>query len=109
MKTDCIVILVTCPTRAVARRIAAALVTKRLAACVNVLPGIESTFRWKGKVDHCREILLIIKSTRRLFPALAHALARLHPYEVPEVIALPVTAGAVPYLRWVAASVSSSE
>ena len=103
--SSCVVVLVTCPTRAVARRIATALVTRRLAACVNRLPGAESTFRWQGKVDRCREVLLLIKTTRRRFGPLARAVARLHPSEVPEVIALPITAGAAPYLQWVQASV----
>ena len=104
----CIVVLVTCPTRAVARRIATALVTRRLAACVNLLSGVESTFRWRGKVDRCREVLLLIKTTRERFGSLARVLVRLHPYEVPEVIALPIIAGSPRYLRWVGASVSGS-
>jgi len=99
--------LVTCPSRVVARRIARTLVTRRLAACVNLLPGVESVFRWRGKIDQSREVLLLIKTTRRRFSSLAQALARLHPYDVPEVIALPVTAGVAPYLRWVARSVST--
>jgi len=103
----CVVVLVTCPTRTVARRIARTLVAKRLAACVNLLPGVESVFRWQGKVDQSREVLLLIKTTRRRFSSLAQALARLHPYDVPEVMALPVTAGAASYLRWVARSVSA--
>jgi periplasmic divalent cation tolerance protein len=101
-----LVVLVTCPNRAVARRIATALVTRRLSACVNLLPGIESTFRWKGKIERSAEVLLLIKTTRPRFGALARALERLHPYDVPEIIALPVTAGAAPYLRWVARSVA---
>ena len=106
MNAECLVVLVTCPSRAVARRIAKALVTKRLAACVNVLPGVESTFQWKGKIDQCREVLLLIKTTSRRFESLARALKHLHPYEVPEIIALRVTAGAAPYLRWVSSSVA---
>ena len=97
--------MVTCPNKTVARRIATALVTRRLAACVNLLPGVESTFRWQGKIDRCREVLLLIKTTRGRFGSLARVLVRLHPYEVPEVIALPITAGSAPYLQWVRASV----
>ena len=104
----CIVVLVTCPTRTVARRIARALVTRRLAACVNVLPGIESTFQWKGKINRSPEVLLLIKTTRRRFSSLATALVRLHPYDVPEVIALPLVAGHPPYLTWVRRVVSPS-
>ena len=106
MKTDCLVVLVTCPSRAVGRRIARAVVTQRLAACVNLLPGVESTFRWEGKIDRSREALLLIKTTSRRFAQLTRALTRLHPYAVPEIIALPVTAGAAPYLRWLSQSVA---
>ena len=105
-QASCIVVFVTCPNRLVARRIATAVVTKRLAACVNLLPGIESTFRWEGKTDRAKEVLLVIKTTRRRFGALAHAIQRLHPYEVPEVIAVPITHGIGSYLGWVATSVS---
>ena len=106
MSAGCLVVLVTCPNRPVARRIAGAVVTKRLAACVNLLPGIESMFRWEGKIDRANEVLLVIKTTRRRYQALARAIQRLHPYDVPEIIALPVTAGAAPYLRWVSQSVA---
>ena len=106
MRTDCIVVFVTCPNRAIARRIATALVTRRLAACVNLLPVIESTFRWQGKIDRCREALLVIKTTRPRFAALRRAVVGLHPYDVPEVIALPVVDGHPPYLTWVRRSVS---
>ncbi|MBI4004124.1 MAG: divalent-cation tolerance protein CutA [Candidatus Omnitrophica bacterium] len=104
--TRCIVVLVTCPTRAVARRIASAVVTKRLAACVNVIPGIQSTFRWQGKIDRCREVLLIIKTTAPRLAALRRAVLSLHPYDVPEVIALPLVDGHPPYLTWVRRAVS---
>lgn len=107
-QTSCVVVLVTCPNRTVARRIATAVVTKRLAACVNLLPGIESTFRWQGKIDRAPEVLLVIKTTRRRFRALGRALTRLHPYDVPEVIAIPITAGAPSYLQWVRRSVSGA-
>ena len=95
-----IIVLVTCPTAAVARRVATQLVTRRLAACVNLLPGIESVFQWNGKVDRCRERLLIIKTTAGRFEALRRAVIELHPYDVPEVIALPLVAGHQPYVEW---------
>ena len=98
------VVLVTCPNARSARRIAAELVTRRLAACVNVIPGVESVFWWRGKVEHAREALLVIKTPSRLTDRLRRAVLALHPYEVPEVIALPVTSGHPPYLRWVRAS-----
>ncbi len=83
-----------------ARQIGAALVERRLAACVNLLDGVESIYRWQGSVHHDPEVLAIIKTTAAAFPALEKALTELHPYEVPEVIALPVAAGAGPYLHW---------
>ena len=101
-----VVIFVTCPTSAVARRVATQLVTRRLAACVNLLPSIESVFQWNGKVDRCREWLLLIKTTAGRFEALRRAVIELHPYEVPEVIALPLTAGHQPYLEWIQRVVS---
>jgi len=102
-----IVVLVTCPSTSVARRLGVALVRRRLCACVNLLPGVESLFRWKGKLDRCREALLLIKTTARRFRRLEQAVRALHPYEVPEVIALPVSSGSRPYLRWIASSVSA--
>lgn len=105
--TECVVVLVTCPSPAVARRLANALVRGRLAACVNVLPGVESVFWWQGKTERSREALLLIKTTRKRFPLLRIAIVKLHPYDVPEVIALPIVAGHVPYLRWVRSSTSS--
>lgn len=103
---DVLLVLVSCPTAAVARRLAGALVRSRLAACVNVLSSVESTFWWKGKVDRSREALLLIKTTATRFTQLRRTVIALHPYEVPEVIALPLVAGAQPYLRWLVSSVS---
>ena len=103
--TDYLIVLVTCPSRAVARRLANALVKDHLAACVNVVPGIESVFQWKGKTERCREALLLIKTTRKRFPPLTRAIVTLHPYDVPEVIALPLVEGYRPYLQWIHQSV----
>ena len=91
----------TCPDAASARRIADALVGERLAACVNQLPGIRSTYRWQGAVHTDREELLLIKTTDTCLPALQHRLLELHPYDVPELIAVPVTQGHAAYLDWV--------
>jgi len=103
--TDKIVVLVTCASRAEAGRIAKTLVEQRLAACVNVPAApVHSIYRWKHKVETAREWLLVIKSTQRRFPALRAEIARLHSYEVPEVIALPIAAGSAAYLRWLAES-----
>ena len=103
--TRIVVVLVTCPTPAVGRRLARELVRLRLAACVNVLPGVESVFRWRGKLDTSREALLLIKTTRARLTQLTRAVIALHPYDLPEVIALPVAGGHRPYLHWVASSV----
>ncbi len=102
-----IVVLVSCPTRAVARRLSLQLVKQRLAACVNTIPGIESMFTWQEKTEHCREVLLLIKTTTRRFERLRQTILSLHPYDVPEILALPVQAGHQPYLRWVSSSLSS--
>ena len=101
----CVVVLVTCPTGAVARRLARQIVRRRLAACVNVLPPVQSVYRWKGNIEQSREALLVIKSTAARFQALRRGVLALHPYDVPEIIALPIVAGHPPYLAWVRQSV----
>lgn len=107
-RAEAVVVLVTCPTAAVGRRLAGALLNRRLAACVNLLPGMESRFWWKGRVDRARETLLVIKTTRAAFERLRRAVAELHPYDVPEIIALPVVAGHPPYLDWIASAIGDS-
>jgi periplasmic divalent cation tolerance protein len=106
--TDKIVVLVTCGSPKEARRIARALVEGRLAACGNVVEApVASIYRWKGKVRTARECLLIIKTSGKRFAALRDAVKRLHSYDVPEIIALPIAAGSSEYLRWVAECVKS--
>ena len=100
--TDALVVLVTAPTPERAAEIARALVEERLAACGNVVPGLRSIYRWEGKVQEDAEALLVLKTTRARFDALRDRVLALHPYEVPEVIALPVEAGSAPYLAWLA-------
>jgi periplasmic divalent cation tolerance protein len=95
-----IVVLSTAGSGKTAETIARALVAERLAACVNVLPRIRSLYRWQGKVVDDTEWLLVIKSRRSLLAALAARVRALHPYEVPEVVALEIVAGSAPYLRW---------
>ena len=95
------VVLVTCGNLAEARRIAKSLVVKRLAACVNIVLGpVESIYHWKGKVEKSRERLLIIKTTAPRLAQLEREVKRLHSYDVPEFIAVPVTAGSQKYLAW---------
>lgn len=98
--TDKIVVLSTCDSEDQARQIARRLVEKRLAACVNVVPRIRSIYRWQGKIEEATEHLLLIKSRRGLFEQLRDELQRIHSYEVPEVVALPVEDGAEAYLNW---------
>ncbi len=90
-----------------AERIARELVERRLAACVNIVPGLVSIYRWQGKVEREDERLLIIKTRRDRFPALREALASLHPYEVPELIAIPIDEGSPAYLKWLDAAVEA--
>ena len=92
------------PSAAVARKIARALVTERLCACVNVVPGVRSVYRWKGRVCDDREWLLVIKLPKSKLKALGKRLVELHPYELPELVALPVVGGHAPYLKWVTAA-----
>lgn len=100
-KGEYAVVLVTCGSRAEGRRIARSVVTKRLAACANLLEArVESVYRWKGKVEQAREYLLLIKTSRARLSALEAEVKRLHSYDVPEFIALPIVAGSPAYLRW---------
>lgn len=107
--TDKIVVLVTCGSVKEARCIARALVTDRLAACVNVLQAsVESVYRWKGKIESAKEFLLLVKTSRRRFGAVQAAVRRLHSYDLPEIIALPVERGSQGYLDWISESVRRS-
>lgn len=98
--------LCTCPDAATATRLAEMLVGEQLAACVNRLPGVHSTYRWQGEVHTDAEELLLIKTTAGRFEALKARLLALHPYELPELIALPVERGHAAYLDWVRANVA---
>ena len=98
--TDKIVVLSTCATAADGERLARQLVESRLAACVNVIPGARSFYRWKGVVEDSPEVVLIIKSSRTLFDALRLELEKAHSYEIPEVLALSVVEGSEGYLHW---------
>ena len=99
-----IVVLVTAKDEAQANKIAEKLVAEKLAACANIVPGIQSIFHWKGKLDRAQEVLLILKSRRRHFPAIVKTVQALHSYDVPEVIALPIVEGNKDYLNWLTES-----
>lgn len=110
MKTDLpLVCLSTAPSTDVAEQLARALVERRLAACVSFVPGAKSLYRWKGDVCADNEIWMMIKTTPECWEALLAAWQNLHPYEVPELLALPVAAGFQPYVEWVFASVNAGD
>jgi periplasmic divalent cation tolerance protein len=99
--TPHLVVLCTVPDAATGERIAEALVEERLAACVNLVPGLRSFYRWKGKLQREAELLLVIKTRAERLDALMERLKSLHPYEVPEILALPIAAGSEAYLLWI--------
>lgn len=101
MRMSALICLSTCPDRETAERIADALVEARLAACVNIVPGVASVYRWQGGIERDDELLLIIKTSQDRMPALREALPRLHPYELPELIAVEARDGLPAYLDWV--------
>lgn len=102
MFADVLVVLCNLPDEALARTLARELVEARLAACANVLPAVASVYRWQGRTEEATEVPLLIKTTRGCYPALERALRARHPYELPEILALPVAGGFQDYLRWVA-------
>jgi periplasmic divalent cation tolerance protein len=101
MSAEFLLVLCTCPTRSVASAITTALLEQELAACVNRLPGIKSSYRWKGQVEEDDELLLMIKTTSARLPEVEQTIGKLHPYELPEVVGVPITAGSEPYLDWI--------
>jgi uncharacterized protein involved in tolerance to divalent cations len=107
--TDKIVVLCTCSSAEEARRLAGALIEKRLAACVNLLPPVRSIYHWKGAIEEGDETLMIIKSSRPLFERLRSEIARLHSYEEPEIVALPIVDGSESYLDWMDRELARSE
>jgi periplasmic divalent cation tolerance protein len=97
---DYCVVLVTASSETEAKTIARALVEERLAACVNIIPGLTSIYRWEGNICEDRELLLVIKTQGQKVAALRERIMHLHSYALPEVIALPITEGSVRYLEW---------
>ena len=99
-------VMTTCPDHALAEKIAHSLVENHHAACVNILPPIQSIYRWQGKVISEAEVLLLIKTDEGHLPQVERCIRALHSYEVPEMIALPITHGHAPYLNWITESIT---
>lgn len=99
-EADKIVVLITAGSEEEARKIAELLVSGKKAACVNIVPGVDSVFWWEDRLDSARESLLLVKTRASLFPEIVELVKRTHSYEVPEIIALPIIAGNEDYLKW---------
>ncbi|MDQ7857984.1 MAG: divalent-cation tolerance protein CutA [Armatimonadota bacterium] len=106
---DPILVLVTARDADEAARLARVLVDERLAACVNIVPGVRSLYRWQGRVEDAPEVLLLVKSVRPRLEAIVARVRALHSYSVPEVIAMPITGGSEAYLAWLAAEAAPEE
>ncbi len=105
MTTTPLIVLCTCPDGTAADAIAAALLEAGLAACVNRIDGVESLYRWEGTIQRDQEVLLLIKTTAVAFGEVEDTISDLHPYELPEIIGVPVTQGSAPYLDWLTKSI----
>jgi len=103
---EAIVVFITTGNSEEAARLADLLIEQRLAACVQILPEVESVYRWQGKIERQKEVLVIAKSTRARFLDLEREVRAIHSYDTPEIVALPLTAGSEPYLEWLNSSVS---
>lgn len=108
VETDYRLVLCTCPDQETALAIGTRLVEQRLAACVNLVPGLTSIYRWEGSIQKEPEVLLLVKTRTGRFGELAESLRRLHPYDVPEIIAVPIDAGLPEYLNWITQCTQSS-
>ncbi len=98
--TDRIIVLITTGGEEEAHKIAESLVNEKKAVCVNIVPGVDSLFRWEGKIDSARESLLLVKTKASLLPEIISLVKEIHSYEVPEIIALPIIGGSEDYLKW---------
>lgn len=107
MSTDAVLVLTTCESRARAEAIAERLVGEGLAACVNAVPGVSSTYVWDGKIERDEEVLLLIKTAQGRYRAVEGALKALSTYELPEVVMVPIGAGSAEYLAWIDATLSN--
>jgi len=101
MDVDTLLVMTTCPDETHAEQLSVHLIEQGLAGCINRLPGISSVYRWEGELKTGTEVLLLIKTTAETWEKLEAEIKRLHPYELPEIIAVPITAGHEPYLDWI--------
>ena len=108
MSADLQIVLCTTPDRETAELIAGALVSEQLAACVNILPGVTSMYHWQGAVEQSDEVLLIIKTSQTVWPMLEAQIKALHPYELPEIVAVPIKTGEAEYIQWLENSIPSA-
>ena len=104
-----VVVMTALPDPAAADRVAETLIEERLAACVTRIPGVRSTYRWKGSTEHTEEVLVLIKTRAVLAPVLCERLVAVHPYEVPEVLVLPAGGGYGAYMDWIVETTRSGE
>jgi periplasmic divalent cation tolerance protein len=95
------IVLVTCASMGEARRIGRSVVEKKLAACANIVAGVESIYRWKGRVERAREVLVVMKTSAGRLRKLESEVKRMHSYDVPEFVAVPIVAGSQEYLKWI--------
>ncbi len=103
------IVLVTAPNIGTARKLARAALEERLAACANLVPGLESHYWWQGKLERSAETLIIFKTARRRLAALEKMVLQKHPYDTPEIVALPIGAGTERYLKWITASLQNGK
>ncbi|MCX5642037.1 MAG: divalent-cation tolerance protein CutA [Candidatus Omnitrophica bacterium] len=101
------IVIITCPSQKDAGRIKDLLLENRLVACVNIIKGVRSFFWWKGTIDSASEVMLLAKTTRAKFKKIAACVTKVHPYDVPEIITIPIMDGNKPYLNWIDDSLKS--
>jgi periplasmic divalent cation tolerance protein len=104
--TDAFIVFCACPNHSEASQLAQAVVSGGAAACVNIVPAVESVYRWQGKIETSQEVLLLIKTTRDRFPLLRDLIVKLHSYDTPEVIAVSVEDGSQKYLAWLGGNIA---
>jgi len=102
------VVVITCPSQKEAVKVKNILLDHRLVACVNIIKGVDSFFRWQGKIEFASEVMLLAKTTRRKFKKIITRVTEVHPYDVPEIIAIPIIDGNKPYLDWIDESLKST-